>query len=261
METNGETTILAFNGLQRWFHKHIIHFMVIFIITGLPIFSSHFSFLAAFFSVSTDFMGSADPALATLGLTSAERLAGGLQVARVLHRFTALLFLLTAIPFVIHMLINIRQWKLWPDESWSPVSLLKGFSELWKTYILFGHGRFGKFNTGQKLFAWSMIICVIAITGSGFMLMFRDTFSTAAQEQARLVHGISFILIGLLLPVHIYLSLIPMNRHGIRAIFRDGNIPLSIVREHHPIWYEQLKQEGELGESIKYNDNMGRKKD
>ena len=49
METNGETNIIAFNGLQRWFHKHIIHFMVIFIITGLPIFSTKFSFLASFF--------------------------------------------------------------------------------------------------------------------------------------------------------------------------------------------------------------------
>ncbi len=243
METNGETYIIAFNGLQRWFHKHIIHFMVIFIITGLPIFSTHFSFLASFFCVPADFITSTDPELATVGLTSADQLARGLQVARVLHRFTALLFILTAIPFAFHMLINIRRWKLWPEESWSPAALLKGFGELWKTYILFGHGRFGKFNTGQKLFAWSMIISVIAITGSGFMLLFRDAFPVAVQEQARLVHAAAFIMITLLLPVHIYLSLIPMNRHGLRAIFRDGNIPVSTIREHHPIWYEQLKKD------------------
>jgi len=248
METNGETYIIAFNGLQRWFHKHIIHFMVIFIITGLPIFSTKFSFLASFFSVSADFITTADHELATVGFTSAELLAKGLQVARVLHRFTALLFILTAIPFAIHMLINIKNWKLWPEESWSPIALLKGFGELWKTYILFGHGRFGKINTGQKLFAWTMTVCVIAITGSGFMLLFRDAFTVALQEQARLVHAAAFMIICLLLPMHIYLSLIPMNRYGIRAIFRDGNIPVSTIREHHPIWYEQLKKEGAIKE-------------
>ena len=246
METNCETNIIAFNGLQRWFHKQIIHFMVIFIITGLPIFSTKFSFLASFFSVSADFITTADHELATVGFTSAELLAKGLQVARVLHRFTALLFILTAIPFAIHMLINIRQWKVWPEESWSPAALLKGFGELWKTYILFGHGRFGKFNTGQKLFAWTMIISVIAITGSGFILMFRDFFTIALQEQARFIHVVSFIIIFLFLPIHIYLSLIPMNRHGLRAIFRDGNMPVSTIKEHHPIWYEQLKKEGRI---------------
>jgi len=204
--------------------------------------------LASFFSVSADFITTADHELATVGFTSAELLAKGLQVARVLHRFTALLFILTAIPFAIHMLINIRQWKVWPDESWSPFALLKGFGELWKTYILFGHGRFGKFNTGQKLFAWTMIISVIAITGSGFILMFRDFFAIAVQEQARLIHVASFIIIFLFLPIHIYLSLIPMNRHGLRAIFRDGNMPVSTIKEHHPIWYEQLKNEGVIKE-------------
>lgn len=248
METKEETTILAFNGLQRWFHKHIIHFMVFFILTGLPVFSTHFSFLASFFSASTDFMTTENPELATIGFTSAERLAQGLQVARVGHRLTALLFILTAIPFVLNMLINVRKWKIWPDESWSPIALVKGFRELWKTYVLFDHGHFGKINTGQKLFAWTMIACMIAITGSGFILLFRGAFTVSVQEQARLIHAISFVIICLFLPVHIYLSLIPMNRHGIRAIFRDGMVPVSIIREHHPIWYNQLKKEGAITE-------------
>lgn len=248
MENNSDTYIIAFNGLQRWFHKHIIHFMVIFILTGLPILSSEFSFLASFFAMPTDFIAATDHELATVGLTEAERLAGGLQVARVIHRVAALLFILTAIPFTISMLLSIRKWKLWPDEGWGPSALIRGFIGLFKTYVLFDHGRFGKFNTGQKLFGWTMIFCVTAITVSGFMLMFRDLFSLAVQEQARLVHAVSFIGIALLLPVHIYLSLIPMNRHGIRAIFRDGKMPVSIIRSHHPIWYEELKREGKVKE-------------
>lgn len=66
------------------------------------------------------------------------------------------------------------------------------------------------------------------------------------QEQARFLHAASFVLIDLLLPVHLYLSLIPVNRHGLRAIYRDGKMEVATVRDHHPLWFEQLKREGRL---------------
>lgn len=246
MESNTETYITAFSGMQRWFHKHIIHFMVLFFITGLPVFSTNFSFLASMFSAPHDaisFAGAGGPAL---GETPADRLAGGLQVARILHRVTALFFVMTALPFCLTMLAFVRRWKIWPEQSWGPRALFRGLGELWTTYVRLEHGRFGKFNTGQKGFAWLMILAVAAITGSGMVLMFRDLFSQAFQEQARFVHAVSFVFISLLLPVHIYLSLIPMNRHGLRAIFRDGLMSADAVREHHPLWYEELKREGRL---------------
>jgi formate dehydrogenase subunit gamma len=246
MENNTDTFITAFSGLQRWFHKHIIHFMVVFIVTGLPVFSAKFSFLASIFSAPHDYLSVAGTGLSALGETTADRMAGGLQVARVLHRVTALFFLMTAIPFCLAMLATIRTWKLWPEESWSPLALARGLGELWKTYVRFEHGRFGKFNTGQKLFAWLMITAGVAITASGVVLIFRDLFSVSVQEQARFLHAASFVLMAMLLPVHIYLSLIPMNRHGLRAIFRDGQMSVASVRAHHPLWYEQLKREGRL---------------
>jgi ferredoxin len=38
--------VLAFSRLQIWFHRHLIHFMVLFVATGLPILSPKFSRLA-----------------------------------------------------------------------------------------------------------------------------------------------------------------------------------------------------------------------
>ncbi|NTV43599.1 MAG: twin-arginine translocation signal domain-containing protein [Syntrophobacteraceae bacterium] len=35
----------------RWFHNHLLHFMVFFIITALPILSPSFSFLASLFAI------------------------------------------------------------------------------------------------------------------------------------------------------------------------------------------------------------------
>ena len=40
------------------FHNHLLHFMVFFIITALPILSPSFSFLASLFAIPWDFLGS-----------------------------------------------------------------------------------------------------------------------------------------------------------------------------------------------------------
>lgn len=238
--SNHQETIVAFTRLQRSFHNHLLHFMVFFIITGLPLFSTSFSFLGSLFAVPYDFLGSVFPDLATSGLTANEHLAIGLQVARAIHRITALFFVIMAIPFVVVQLTHIRSWAIWPEGSWRPAAFFKGIKGLWVNYISLGHVRIGKFNVGQKLFAWTMIAAIFAITASGFVLMFRDLFSQGIQELSRLVHAASFVIIGMFLIVHLYLSLLPMNRQSLNAMFEDGRLPIDYVKSHHPIWYEEL---------------------
>lgn len=238
--SNDQETIIAFTRLQRSFHNHLLHFMIFFIITGLPLLSTSFSFLGSIFAIPYDFIGSVVNDFSTSGITDNERLALGLQVARVIHRLTALLFIIMAIPFVIVHLINIRKWAIWPEDSWSPMAFLDGIKGLVTNYVLLGHARFGKFNVGQKMFAWTMIFAITAITASGFVLMFRDFFSSGIQEFCRFVHAASFVVIGVFLIVHLYLSLLPMNRQALNAMFGDGSLPMDYVKNHHPIWYEKL---------------------
>ena len=238
--SSDQETVIAFTRLQRSFHNHLLHFMVFFIITGLPLFSTSFSFLGSLFAIPYDFIGSVYTDLSTSGLTDNERLAVGLQVARVIHRITALFFIIMAIPFVTVHLVNIRSWAIWPEDSWSPAAFFDGIKGLWVNYVSLGHARIGKFNVGQKLFAWTMIVAITAITVSGFVLMFRDLFSQGTQEFCRFVHAASFVVIGVFLIVHLYLSLLPMNRQALNAMFGDGRLPIDYVKSHHPIWYEKL---------------------
>ncbi len=233
-------TIIAFTRLQRSYHNHLLHFMVFFIITGLPLFSTSFSFIGSLFAIPYDFLGGAVTDLSTTGMTDSQRLAVGLQVARVIHRLTALLFIIMTVPFVVVQLTQIRTWAIWPEDSWSPATFIDGIKGLWINYVALGHARFGKFNVGQKLFAWTMIAAITAITVSGFVLMFRDLFTQDIQEFCRLVHAASFVVIGIFLVVHLYLSLLPMNRQALNAMFGDGSLPLDYVKSHHPIWYEKL---------------------
>ena len=235
-----QQTIIAWTQLQRSFHNHLLHFMFFFIITGLPLFSTSFSFLGSFFALPYDFIGSVYTEMSTSGLTDNERLAVGLQVARVIHRLTALFFIIAALRFVVVQLAHIRKWTIWPEDSWSPAAFLDGIKGLWVNYISLGHARFGKFNVGQKLFTWTMIVAITAITASGFVLIFRDFFSQGTQEFCRFVHAASFVVIGVFLIVHLYLSLLPMNRQSLNAMFGDGKLPIDYVKSHHPIWYEKL---------------------
>jgi cytochrome b subunit of formate dehydrogenase len=85
-----------------------------------------------------------------------------------------------------------------------------------------------------------MIVAITAITISGFVLMFRDFFSQGIQEFCRFTHAASFVVIGVFLIVHLYLSLIPMNRQALNAMFGDGSLPMEYIKSHHPIWYEKL---------------------
>jgi cytochrome b subunit of formate dehydrogenase len=75
--------------------------------------------------------------------------------------------------------------------------------------------------------------------------MLRDQFSQGVQELSRFVHAASFVVIGVMLLLHLYLFLSPLNRKAYHAMFGDGTLPLDLVREHHPIWYEKLKGQEE----------------
>ena len=119
-------TVIAFTRLQRSFHNHLLHFMIFFIITGLPLLSTSFSFLGSLFALPYDFLGTVVNDFSTSGMTDNERLALGLQVARVIHRLTALLFVIMTIPFIIVQLIGIKKWAIWPEDSWSPEAFFDG---------------------------------------------------------------------------------------------------------------------------------------
>ncbi len=127
---------------------------------------------------------------------------------------------------------------------------------MWTNYISFGHVRIGKYNVGQKLFAWTMIVTISAITLSGLILMFRGHFSEGVQEFSRFVHAASFVIISVFLIVHLYLALLPMNRQALSAMFGDGTMPVDYVRSHHPIWYEDLTRQKRLDPTLVDNEEQ-----
>lgn len=225
------TRIVAFSRIQIWFHKHIIHFMVLFTITGLPLLSPAFRWLAWLFGM---------PLSAMFGVQSkAEIITLGIQASRVVHWGSGLFFTMTAIPFAIAMLVEENRWAIWP-ESVGLDAARDGLEQLKRRYLQYAEARMGKYNMGQKGLAWLVVIGVGTMIASGLLLMLRSSMPTGLMGFVRFMHDLFFILMAVALIVHVYLATHPINRPGLKAMFGDGELEEEVVKQHHPLWWEKL---------------------
>ncbi len=223
--------IQAYTNLQRWFHNHLIHFVVFLTISGLPIFSKSFSFIAYGAGYPLNWFSS--------GTSYEQTLAAGVSILRFVHWGSGFLLTLVAIPFVISSLKNIRKLSIWPDV-WGIDAIKDGLIQMKKHYIDQEHARFGKMNIGQKASAWVMVVCMVFLCLSGYVLMFRDVVSSDFAMLARSVHSVSFVFLMFTLIFHIYFATHPANRASYEAMFKTGTMDEDVVKEHHSIWYEKL---------------------
>ena len=120
-----------------------------------------------------------------------------------------------------------------------------------------------KFNAGQKLIFWSVILGGLALSLSGLALLFPFTFAwwdatfsilsaigvnlptglTAMEEMqlSQLWHGlVALIMIGIII-AHIYIGSLGME--GAFAAMGSGQVDENWAREHHNVWVAEIKGE------------------
>jgi formate dehydrogenase subunit gamma len=100
------------------------------------------------------------------------------------------------------------------------------------------HPPAGKFNAGQKIIFWLVILGAIVQAVSGYMLMFPFTFADMAGMQlSLLVHAVSgIVLVGVIL-AHIYIGTLGME--GAFEAMGTGQVDVNWAREHHSLWASQ----------------------
>ena len=139
-----------------------------------------------------------------------------------------------------------------------------------------GHPPAKKFNAGQKLIFWSVIVLGGSISASGLALlfpfelqMFAPTFAKlnalgapgwfgldplpetltphAEMQLAQAWHAIvSFVLMGIIL-AHIYIGSLGME--GAYDAMGSGEVDLNWAKEHHSLWVEEVQaKEGKAPE-------------
>ena len=99
----------------------------------------------------------------------------------------------------------------------------------------------GRFNAGEKAWFWlGVVILGGVITVSGLILDFPNwNQGREAMQQANVIHAVAAVIfIGISLG-HIYLGTIGMP--GAYRAMRDGYVDETWAREHHAIWYDEVK--------------------
>lgn len=170
-----------------------------------------------------------------------------------IHDYVAFAFIasliIVAVMWVAHNIPN-RQDMIW---------FLKGGGLLGG-----GHPPAYKFNAGQKILFWLIIICGASIALSGWVLlnpfttaMFSESFSflnnlfgtdlpaplAAIQEQqyASLWHSIMAGIMIVIVIAHIYIGTIGME--GAFDAMSSGDVDLNWAKDHHNLWVEQVQKE------------------
>ncbi len=127
-----------------------------------------------------------------------------------------------------------------------------------------------KFNAGQKIIFWAVMILGFSVSLSGLSLlfpfqmpMFADTFgfmnsilgtdfptALAPHEEMQLSniwHSVVAFLMMLAIIAHIYIGTVGME--GAYDAMGDGQVDLAWARQHHDLWVEERQAKQGKGES------------
>jgi len=150
------------------------------------------------------------------------------ELGKTLHDFTGFAFILGIVAMLLIWIGHNLPAK--GDGRW-----IKEGGGILKKGV---HPPAGKFNPGQKLIFWAVILLGGAIAVTGIIMMFPFYFSSMSGMQlATFLHAIlGIILIGVIL-AHIYIGTLGMQ--GAFDAMGTGKVDLNWAKEHHSRWVDE----------------------
>lgn len=96
-----------------------------------------------------------------------------------------------------------------------------------------------KFNGGQKILFWLVILASSGVAISGYVLIF-PFYGTDihSMQWAEVGHSIIAMLFMAMMLGHIYLGTIGME--GALESMSEGTVDVTWAKEHHSLWYEEV---------------------
>jgi formate dehydrogenase subunit gamma len=159
------------------------------------------------------------------------------QAAKYVHNFTSVAFVVGLVLITVIFFRGNLPEKV--DIEW--IKQGGGF-------IKSKHAPAGRFNLGEKLVYWLSLVAGVAVSISGFLLLFPFYGTTIAEMQlAQVVHAVVAVLFIAVILAHIYIGTLGME--GAFEAMATGEVDLNWAKEHHDLWLaQQLKKERELGQ-------------
>jgi formate dehydrogenase subunit gamma len=166
-----------------------------------------------------------------LPLLGADAFASMAQIGKYLHNYLSF-------PFTIGVVLIFLMWiggNLPRSEDAEWVKRGGGI-------IGNDHPPAGRFNLGQKMIYWIVVVGGTAIAISGYLLMFPFyTTDIAGMQLAQVVHGTIAVLFVAAMLAHIYIG--TMGMEGAFEAMGTGTVDVNWARQHHSLWLaeEQAK--------------------
>ena len=159
------------------------------------------------------------------------------QAAKYVHNFVSFSFV---VGLVLIMVIFFR------DNLFEKVDL--EWIKQGGGFIKNRHAPAGRFNFGEKVVYWLSVSGGIAVSLSGFLLLFPFYGTDIAEMQlAQVVHAVVAVLFVALILGHIYIGTLGME--GAFEAMGTGEVDLNWAKEHHDLWLaQQLANEDRHGQ-------------
>jgi formate dehydrogenase subunit gamma len=108
-----------------------------------------------------------------------------------------------------------------------------------------------RFNAGQKLIFWSVVLGGLALTASGIVLLFPNVADIGGVHIAQYVHAVSGVVMTAIMLAHIYIGTIGMT--GALDAMVSGEVDLEWAKEHHRAWVEEEQARTPDGPQLRKN--------
>jgi formate dehydrogenase subunit gamma len=147
-------------------------------------------------------------------------------------------------PFTLGVVLIFLMWIAWNIPGRVDVQWLKRGGGI----VGHDHPPAYRFNAGQKMIYWIVVLGGAAVAVTGYILMF-PFYGTdiATMQLAQIVHGIVAVLFVAAMLGHIYIGTIGME--GAFEAMWDGTVDTNWAKEHHSLWVEKEAAKGRLDPS------------
>jgi formate dehydrogenase subunit gamma len=143
-------------------------------------------------------------------------------------------------PFTLGVFVIFLMWIGWNVPNRVDVEWLKKGGGI----VGHEHPPADRFNAGQKMIYWIVVLGGAAVAVSGYILMFPFYGTNIADMQvAQIVHGVVSLLFVAVMLAHIYIGTIGMQ--GAFEGMWDGTVDLNWAKQHHKLWVEKEMSKGE----------------
>lgn len=150
-----------------------------------------------------------------------------------LHNFFGPLFAVALAIFIVTFLRD----NLWRAHDFRWLARVRG--------MVTGKGEepSGKYNAGEKLVFWGGALFLgVVVVGSGLVLdklVPGMAYLRTDMQVAHVIHAVGAVVMMALFLVHMYMGTVGME--GAYRAMRTGYVDEAWAKEHHALWYEDIK--------------------